>query len=104
MIDYVEIGATPAGEDCEQLGVGYDPARARKECTTFIAQLRRQFGPEPEGARLKIRGNPHDFGTYLEVACLYDSRFPDAEAYAIRCDNETPEHWDEVSRANLGLI
>ena len=53
MRDYIDIGATPASENCEQLGPNYDPQRARAECRAFIAQLRRQFGPEPEGAQLR---------------------------------------------------
>jgi len=34
--------------------------------------LRRTLGNEPPGARLAIRENPHDFGTYLSVVCHYD--------------------------------
>jgi hypothetical protein len=42
----------------------------------------RQFGPPPEGAYCKTRSNPHDFGTYYELAIYYDEHNEVAVAYA----------------------
>lgn len=103
MTDYVEIGATPAEEACAQVGSTDYYSRAKAECRAFINQLRRMFGPEPEGARLFIRANPHDFGTYHEVACRYDDRIEEAVVYAHRCEAECPAKWDEEARVDLGL-
>lgn len=103
MRDYLEIGPVPAGEKCESLGPNYDEVRARRECYAFRNQLRRMFGPEPTGATLKVKSNPHDFGTYLEIACYYDDQNEEAMAYAFRCEAEMPESWDEAAKEELCL-
>lgn len=102
--DSISISCTPAAEDCEQLGPNYDPVRARKECQAFIGQLRRMFGEEPAGARLKIVSNPHDFGSYLEVECVYNDENEEAMEYAFRCESEMPEYWDDQAKQELGLL
>lgn len=99
--DSMYIGSTPCGEDCEQVGPNYRPAMARAECQAFIRQLRRAFGEEPEGARLYVKSNPHDFGTYLSVECQYDDSRPEAVEYAFKCEGYTVEHWDEMARVEL---
>jgi len=67
MRDSLSIGSSPANEDCAQVGSDDYNKRARAETRAFVHQLRRVFGTEPEGARLKVKPNQHDFGTYLEV-------------------------------------
>jgi hypothetical protein len=101
--DSIGIGPTPSEETCEQLGPNYNSSKALKECRVFVEQLRRVFGPEPVGARLTIKSSPHDFGTYLEVECMYDDTNEEAMAYAFRCEANTPELWDAEARAALGL-
>ena len=56
------------------------------------------------GAKLSVKSNPHDFGSYLEVICRYDLLHPDASDYAMRCESELPEHWDSEALAKLGII
>ena len=103
MRDYMELSCTPAAEDCEQLGPNYNPQRAKAECRAFINQLRREFGPEPGTAQLRIKSNSHDFGTYVEVACYYDDRDEAAQEYAYKCEGEMPENWDAEALIELGL-
>ncbi len=102
-MDRMELGCSPANEECEQLGPNYDSARARLECRQFIEQLRRQFGQEPDGARLVVIENPHDFGVYLEVACKYNEAIEAACSYAFRCESEAWQDWDAAARVALGL-
>jgi hypothetical protein len=101
MRDHLTIGPTPSGEDCAQVGSPDYAKQARKECTAFINQLRRKFGPEPDGADLRIKSNPHDFGSYYDVACYYDTDDEAAVAYALKCEGETPEEWDDEARKEL---
>jgi hypothetical protein len=103
MIDYLELGPSPCDEDCEQLGANYDPARARLECRVLRDQMIRQFGPPPEGAYYKTRSNPHDFGTYYELAIYYDEHNEAAVAYAFKVEREYPQVWDAQARQALGL-
>lgn len=96
MKDYIEIGSSPVEEDCAQVGCEDYSRKARIECNQYIAALRAKFGPEPDGARLYIKGNPHDFGTYYEVNCEYDDDLPESAEYAFKCEGEGPLTWAEV--------
>lgn len=95
------IGPTPSGESCAQVGTPDYAKQARKECTAFINQLRRLFGEEPDGARLRIKSNPHDYGSYYEVTVQYDPEEAAALAYALKCEREAPEEWDDLARTEL---
>ena len=89
--DYLTIGATPAGEECEQLGPDYDPRKAREECRRFMAAIRFTVGKEPDGAWLSIKGFLHEFGTYHEVVCNYETQ--EGLEYALKCERMAPETW-----------
>ena len=69
--DSLYIGEAPWDESCAQVGTDMYPVNARKEWQRFIEQIRWHYGPEPEGARLYIKSNPHDFGSYLSVECTF---------------------------------
>lgn len=102
-MDYYEIGPVPTEENCAQAGTEGFGTQALKECRAYINQLRRVVGEEPDGAELRIKSNPHGFRTCYEVACYYEIGNPEAEAYAFRCDEEAPSHWDSEARAELGI-
>jgi hypothetical protein len=94
MRDYLDIGPVPAEEDCTQVGVDNYMAKARPECNRFIERIREVLGVEPEGARLAVKSNPHDFGSYLSVVCYWDIDNEVAEAYAFRCEGSGPLTWE----------
>jgi hypothetical protein len=101
MMDWLDIGSSPPAEPCAQLGADGYWQQAKRECRAYIALLRRALGPEPPGARLAVRSNPHDFGTYLSVVCYYQSDNQAALDYAFRCESEGPEEWDEQAQKEL---
>jgi hypothetical protein len=101
MKDFIDAGCSPTGENCAQVGSDDYHQRARRECRAYIAQLRRLFGIEPDGAHLSVKCNPHDFGSYLSVVCHYDDHLPASVEYAFRCESESPETWDEQARQEL---
>ena len=116
MREYFEIGTTPAGEDCAQVGKdGYYEA-ARHEARVFIAQLIRKFGEPPAGAGFMVKGFPHDFGTYYEVCVFYQEPdiFDDGDAdepeerpdytYALAVENAIPELWDAEAKQQLTAV
>jgi hypothetical protein len=97
----MELGPVPAEERCQQVGTrDYDPAMARKECRAYLKQLQRQF-PEADslGVSFKITNNPHDFGTYHEVAAV--GHLPEAEALIYQIEGSLPAKWDEEARKEL---
>ena len=91
--DYIEIGSTPPGEPCVQIGDENYSALASAECQRYIKKLREFFGPEPEGAELRIKSFPHDFGSYKEVVCYYNDNNEASAEYAFRCESDGPEYW-----------
>ena len=94
MRDYMDLGSTPTDEDCAQVGSPDYHTKSREECNRYIEVIRRVLGPEPEGARLAVKSNPHDFGSYLSVVCHYDDANEAATNYAYRCESDTPRTWD----------
>jgi hypothetical protein len=101
MRDYLDFECVPFNEECEQMGPNYDALKARLECRVFIKQLRRQFGDEPSTALLKVKSNPHDFGSYLSVVCVFEENDEDAVKYAYDIEENLPDCWDEESIAEL---
>lgn len=101
MTDDIDIGPTPPEESCAQVGADDYMPIARRECVTYIKLIRRTLGPEPTGARLVIRSNPHDFGVYLSVNCVYDDEIPAAVEYAFKCESDGPATWDDQARKEL---
>jgi hypothetical protein len=91
----MNIGSSPADEDCVQVGSDNYAARAKQECLRYIELLRRKFGPEPAGTRLVTKGFPHDFGTYYEVCVVYDDNDRAGLDYALLLEGNSPATWDD---------
>jgi hypothetical protein len=90
------IGGTPCEEACAQTGITEDAqALNRLECRAYIVALTKHYGPPPTGAELRVKGNPHDFGTYYEVECRYDSTNRAAIDYACKVEAGLAR-WDDV--------
>jgi len=102
MREYIEIGPCPCNEPAADIR---DPEFARlnrDECQRFIQLIREVCGDEPEGARLGIRSNYHDFGTYREVVCYYDDDNEQAAEYAYHCEGDAPSNWDGSGGKRFG--
>lgn len=98
MIDYLYIGSSPRAEDCAQVGSAEYSTKARAECKRFMAQIERHY-PIPAGAvaYLKIKANPHDFGTYYEVVACFDEDDQEATKWAFEVESDPKgelEYWD----------
>ena len=104
MREYIEIGPTPPDEDCQQIGENYDAVKAQAEMKRYIALLREKLGQEPDGARLTIKTFPHDFGSYSEVVCYYDTEKEDSVAYAFACESNGPMNWNDTEKFDWKAI
>jgi hypothetical protein len=91
--EIIYLGPVPGEETCAQVGEPDYHVMARDQCRRYIKLIREVMGPEPEGARLVIRENPHDHGTYLGVVCEFSSE--EGERYALRCEWDGPTRWDD---------
>ncbi len=92
--EVMAIGSSPWEEDCAQVGSPGYYEKAQKECKRLIALIRKIHGDEPEGARLFIKGNRHDFGSYYEVNVEFDPNDKAAADYAYRVESEAPRTWE----------
>lgn len=106
MKETIELGPTPYGEDCAQVGADDYYERAPLECKTYIKQLKRQYEAEhkaslPEGCKLYTKENAHDYGTYHEVAVKFESLNEVAGEAAYWLEGNLPEFWDEESKTEL---
>lgn len=101
MTDTLEISSGPYDEEVAQVGSPDYDKRSRAETKAFIAQLRRVFGQEPEGARLKVKSSPHDFGSYREVVCDFSNSAGSKYCYEI--EGNTPAEWDAEARTELAV-
>lgn len=72
MQDIAWLGPCPAEEDAVQVGVDDYSRKARGQSRRYIEAIRKVCGPEPEGARLKIKTERHEYGDYLEVVIQFD--------------------------------
>jgi hypothetical protein len=101
MKDYLYLGSAPHGEDCVQVSRDSDYLPAmRAECLRYIDALRGHYGPEPDGARITIKKEAHDFGGYLEVVCVFDDNDEEAVDYALALEDGL-EHWPTVPNLPL---
>jgi hypothetical protein len=94
--DVIYLGPAPALEECAQVGSPDYQDRALRECRAYAEAIRKVLGPEPEGARLRVVRQEHDFGAYLEVVVEYDGTDEWAARYAARCDAEAPTTWAQA--------
>jgi len=101
-MDQFELSqTTPHNEPCAQVGDPNYTMYARMETRAFINQLIRENGTPPEGVEFRITKNPHDFGTYLDVAIRFDENEDEQADYAYKVEGNTPEKWDVLAIKEL---
>ena len=103
--DYMNIGSTPAGEECVQVGTSDYYSKSMKEGKAFINQLTRMFGdPSEYNCSFRVKAFPHDFGTYHEVVVSYNDEDEDACQFAYKVEAEAPEYWDNEAKLELRIL
>lgn len=102
MRDYLDLSSVPVDEPCACVGSDDYLTRARLECRAFIGQLERTYPLAVDaGVTFRIKSNPHDFGTYLEVQACFDDEDEDQTEWAYLIEGYLPEAWDDQARAQL---
>lgn len=97
MMDYLEIGSSPRDEECVQVGDGDYVYPMQKECKRFINLLNKLM-PIPDDCKCSyfVKSNPHDFGTYYEVAIRFDDEDEKSAAFAYYVDAYYPCLWSDT--------
>lgn len=102
MKDQFELATTvPNEEPCFQLGQPNYEKFGRIEARAFINQLLRMFGEPPFGCGFKIISCAHDFGTYYDVALVYDDESDEAQEWMLKVEGGLPENWDGEAKKEL---
>src|SRR3546814_2859037 len=74
MANIIDLGGTPANEDCAQIGHTPDFERLnRLEVATYRAAVIARCGPPPDGCALISITNRHDFGIYRTLGLRIDA-------------------------------
>jgi hypothetical protein len=94
----LDLGPIPAMEECAQVGArDYDyRERALAECRQYIAAIKKKLGEPPDGCELRVKSNPHDFGTYYSVVARFNPKDAQAVDYSYGADGNAPMTWEEV--------
>lgn len=97
MEEYLELGSSPADEECAQVGDPDYADRAQRECAAWARQLTREF---PRG-RFSVKWFRHDFGSYAEVVARWST--PEEEEAAFAAESGARTTWDAIAKAELGI-
>jgi hypothetical protein len=108
MYDYIYLGSSPANEPCVQ---STDPdygIKAHAECSRYKAILQRLYSEAHDGqpcpARIMVKSESHDFGTYYEVVCKFDCDDTEQCEAAYWLDSNSPVQWPEVNLCAQGRM
>lgn len=97
---HISLGSAPADESCAQVGTEDYETLARSECKRYLKLLRDFYfevrGSMPVGLNFRIKSNPHDFGSYLDVIVEFDENDEEAMNAALWLDNNKPAEWPEA--------
>lgn len=109
---FYEIGPTPWGEECVEVGDENYLIRSISECRSFCNQVLRHYPAPNEFCRISIRRLRHDLGGYYEViasvfgaASSFQAKENDEWIWKIENDPKGAlENWDEQALDELGLL
>jgi hypothetical protein len=89
----ITLRPVPAEESPAHVGeIGYAEV-AFAQCRRYIELLQQTIGPEPAGARLRVRRADTEFDPYIDVIVEYEDQNAAARDYAIRCERDAPTRW-----------
>lgn len=101
-LDEFQLGTTvPHEEDCIQLGQPNYSAYSKLEANLLMKQIVKELGDTPEGCSMKLIGCKHDFGTYYDIALIYDTDSEEHTKWVSKVEGELPNKWDFESRTEL---
>lgn len=96
MTDQFELGTTvPHDEPCSQMGDDNFTVLSKMEASALMNQIIRELGVPPEGTRLKMISCGHDFGTYYDVAVIYDDESEESQEWMLKVESDLPLNWDK---------
>ncbi|MBI4671767.1 MAG: hypothetical protein HY741_08890 [Chloroflexi bacterium] len=96
-MDWIDLDTTPVEEQGAQVGEPDALRKMKDEARRMQALLRQKLGEPPMGVSFGVYRNEHDFGPYYSLRVYYDTTSSDAVAYALACEGEFPETWNDTT-------
>lgn len=94
-MDWLDFDTVPLDEECTPVGAPDALQKMKAEVKRTKALLLQKLGEPPIGVLLRAHRNEHDFGPYLSLRVYFNPNLPDAIAYALACEAQFPETWDD---------
>jgi hypothetical protein len=102
MRDQFEFGTSvPHDEPCIQMGEPDYSRFSKMEARALINQIKREIGQPPYETGFSIISCAHDFGTYYDVAVVYDDDDEESQAYMLKAESAIPSKWDKEAIKEL---
>ena len=92
----IHLGQAPIREDHTHISHPDYDRYARRECWAFIEAIRATVGREPDAAKLRVKRENNQRGSFLEVVVNFDPNDRAAREYARRCELYSPDTWEEA--------
>lgn len=93
MAEYLEFDTAPCEENCVQVDSKKDyMPEMRAEALRYVAMLEARFPNAP--GEFRVKSNPHDFGSYLEVRYYYNNEDENELNWAYFIEGNLPSRWD----------
>ncbi len=99
-MEWFDFDTVPYEEQCAQVGEPNALQKMKDEAKRTKALLIQKFGEPPIGVLIRPHRNEHDFGFYYSLRLYYNPNLPDAVAYAMACEAEFPETWEDTALVN----
>ncbi len=96
-MEWFDFDTVPYEEQCAQVGEPNALQKMKDEVKRTKALLIQKFGEPPIGVLIRPHRNEHDFGSYFSLRLYYNPNLPDAVAYALACEAEFPETWEDTA-------
>lgn len=102
MTDYIELGVTPCNESCCQVGRDNYSKYGLLEAREFKRMLEALYADKLDLVTFRVKTCPHDFGSYYDVAIVYDTEEGMNVAYEI--EDSYPADWPEGYGPGFGYL
>lgn len=96
-MEWFDFDTVPIEEECTPVGEPNALEKMKNEVKRTKALLIQKFGEPPIGVLIRAHCNEHDFGPYYSLRVYYNPNLPEAVAYAIACEAEFPETWEDTA-------
>jgi hypothetical protein len=95
MTDWYDFETTPNEENCVQVKQDADYLSAMKAESNRMVAICKVLWPS---LYWRTQMNPHDFGSYASIRCIYDDENEDQSKEFMDAERHWPQTWEEADR------